>query len=168
LDSAKLLDGYIDDLAALLDDPDEGLRKSTVGILGRISPKPPPKALAYLEAHLNDKANDDITTGMIAGALLYSGNAAFIPEVLRFAEQRPQLKATIIQSLGLNQIATDEALKFIHSAFQDPTLYQVAVDAVGRMPRDARKGFAQDLAHVMEDPNTDPRVAEGARQALTQ
>ena len=168
MDTAKLLDDYIDDVAALLDDPDEGLRNGTVFVLGSLFPKPPAKVLAYFEAHLNDKANSDQAAGGMGDALLRSGNASFVPEVLRLAEQRPRIKGNILQRLGINHITTDEALKFLHSAFQDPTLYQDAVDAVGRLPRDARKGFAQDLAHVMEDPDTDPRVVESARQALTQ
>ena len=166
--AAKLLDGYVDDLAALLNDPDGGLRNGTVFVLGNLFPTTPPKALTYFEAHLTDKANSDHAAAGMADALLRSANAACIAEVLRFAEQRPQIKGSVIQRLGVNHITTDEALKFIHSAFLDPKLRQAAIEAVGDLPGDVRKGFAQDLAHVIEDPNEDSRVAERARQVLTQ
>jgi hypothetical protein len=100
--------------------------------------------------------------------LLSSGDSALISEALRFAKPRPKLKADMIQTIGLKHVVTYEALKVLHWAFQDPKLYQDAVEGLARLPREVRKDFAQDLAHVMEDPNTDPRVVEGARQALTQ
>ena len=144
MDTAKLLDGYVDDLAALLNDPDGGLRNGTVFVLGNLFPTTPPKALTYFEAHLTDKANSDQAAAGVADALLRSGNAAFIAEVLKFAEQRPQIKGSVIQRLGVNHITTDEALKFIHSAFVDPKLRQAAIEAIGDLPGDVRKGFAQD------------------------
>ncbi|MBV9400965.1 MAG: hypothetical protein JO062_23510 [Bryobacterales bacterium] len=173
MDTAKLLDSSIDDLASILDDADpdpdhQGLRNGTVFVLGNLFPTTPPKALTYFEAHLTDKANSDHAAAGMADALLRSANAACIAEVLRFAEQRPQIKGSVIQRLGVNHITTDEALKFIHSAFLDPKLRQAAIEAVGDLPGDVRKGFAQDLAHVIEDPNEDSRVAERARQVLTQ
>jgi hypothetical protein len=124
MDTAKLLNRSIDDLAALLDDPDQGLRNGAVYVLGSLFPKPPAKVLAYFEAHLNDKANSDQAAGGMADALLISSNAAFVLEVLRFAEQRPEIKGDVLQRLGINHITTDDALKFLHSAFQDPRLYQ--------------------------------------------
>jgi hypothetical protein len=167
LESAKLIEPYLDDLNSLLDAPDQSMRNFTLYIIALIFPKPPPKALAYLEARLNDKKTAEEQAGAIAVVLLSSGDPALMSEALRFAEARPQLKVDMIQTIGLKQIVTEEALKALHWAFQDPKFYQEAVDAVGRLPRDVSKGFAQDLAHVMEDPNTDPRVVESARQALT-
>ena len=82
LDSAKLLEGYVDDLAALLDDPDQGVRGGAIYILGATNPAPSPKALAHLEAHLNDQISDDNTASTLAASLLKARGASVIPAVL--------------------------------------------------------------------------------------
>jgi hypothetical protein len=170
LDSAKLLEGYVDDLAALLDDPDQGVRGGAIYILGATNPAPSPKALAHLEAHLNDQISDDDTASTLAASLLKARGASVIPAVLTLLEQRPGLLTGVIQMLGLYRITTDEALKLIHAGFQDSRAdsRRVSVDAVANLPMDAGKGFEQDLLRLMQNPDEEPRVSERARQVYLQ
>jgi HEAT repeats len=169
-DSSKLLEPYIDDVALVLNDSDQGMRKGAISILGGAHPAPSPKALAYLEAHLNDKANDDGAAKMIAGDLLQSGDRSTVPKVIALVQQRPMLQGQVIQMLGFLKITTEDALKFIHACVgdSDSRIRRTALDAVGNLPKEVRKGFEQDLLRLMANPNEDPQVRERAQAVLIQ
>jgi HEAT repeat protein len=169
-DSSKLLEPYIDDVALALNDSDQGVRNGAIGILGGTHPAPSPKALAHLEAHLNDKANDDVAAKMIAGALLQSGDGSAVSKVLAFVQQRPALQGEVIQMLGRLKITTQDALNFVHAGLKDSKLgiRRTAVDAVGNLPKEARKGFEQDLLRLMANPDEDTQVRNRAQAVLIQ
>jgi hypothetical protein len=170
LDSTALLDGYIDDLAPLLDDPDQGVRKLGMFVLGGTNPSPSPKALALLESHLYDKGNDIDAASMLAATELKERGASAAPDVLALVGQRPELKTDVIQMFGLYRITVVPALNFIHSGFQDSRAdtRRISVDAVGSLPKDVQKGFEQDLLRLIQNPDEDPAVADRARQVYLQ
>jgi HEAT repeat protein len=168
-DGSKLLEPYVDDLGLLLDDPDQGVRNAAISILGS-HPAASPKALVYLEAHLNDKANDDGAARAIAGALLQSGGRSAVSKVLALVEQRPLLQGEVIQMLGTLKITTEDALNLVHAGLKDSKsgIRRTAVDAVGNLPKEVRKGFEQDLLRLMANPDEDPKVRERAQAVLIQ
>jgi HEAT repeat protein len=163
------LEPYVDDLGLLLDDPDQGVRNAAISILGS-HPAASPKALVYLEAHLNDKANDDGAARAIAGALLQSGGRSAVSKVLALVEQRPLLQGEVIQMLGTLKITTEDALNLVHAGLKDSKsgIRRTAVDAVGNLPKEVRKGFEQDLLRLMANPDEDPKVRERAQAVLIQ
>lgn len=170
MDSSKLLEPYIDDVALFLNDPDQGMRKGAISVLGGAHPAPSPKALAYLEAHLNDKANDNDAAKMLAGSLLQSGDRSNVPKVIALVQQRPLLQGQVIQMLGFLKITNEDALKFIHAGVgdSDSRIRQTAIDAVGNLPKEVRKGFEQDLLRLMANPDEDPRIRDRAQAVLIQ
>ena len=169
-DSSKLLEPYIDDVALVLDDSDQGARNCAIGILGGTHPAPSPKALAYLEAHLNDKANDDDAAKRMGAALLQSGNRSAVSKVLALVEPRPKLQGEIIQMLGTLKITTEDALNFVRAGLKDSQsgVRRTAIDAVGNLPKEVRKGFEQDLLRLMANPDEDPQLRERAQTVLIQ
>jgi HEAT repeat protein len=169
-DSSKLLEPYIDDVALALNDSDQGVRNGAIAILGGTHPSPLPKALTYLEAHLNDKTNDDGAAQGIAGALLESGDRSAVSKVLALVQQRPVLQGGVIQMLGRFKITTEDALGFVHAGLRDSKvgIRRTAVDAVGNLPKEVRKGFEQDLLRLMANPDEDPQVRERAQAVLIQ
>jgi hypothetical protein len=67
-DGSQLIEPYVDgDLAPLLDEHEEGLKRTTIFVLGSTPPAALPKSLAHLAAHLNDKGNSREAAGSIAG-----------------------------------------------------------------------------------------------------
>jgi hypothetical protein len=169
-DSSKLLEPYVDGVALFLNDSEQGMRNCAIGILGFSHPAASPKALAYLEAHLNDKANDDGGAERIAGALLESGDRSDASKVLALVQQRPALQGEVIQMLGRLKIATEDALNFVRAGLKNSKvgIRRTAIDAVGNLPKEVRKDFEQDLLRLMANPDEDPQVRERAQAVLNQ
>jgi hypothetical protein len=172
-DSSKLLDPYVDDLAKLLTAPEQGVRGSTVYILGATLPKASPRALAYLVAHLSYKNSSSEELRMTAAAILASrpSAAGTVHLVLTAVEQRPEfkLKADVILALGLYRITSEEALEYIGSGLtgQDRTLRQASIGALEQLPKEARGRFIPDLQRIAGDPDETPAVRSSAESVLT-
>jgi hypothetical protein len=174
-DSARLLEPYIDDLGALLKEPDQPTRNATIFLLAGTRPVPPPKALLYLAAHMNDRNTpvDDIAPS--AGGLLSPYrpvDPAILHSVLNVVRERGDAKLTarILDQMGLLQISHEEALKFIQTSLTDANSFvrRAAVQAVGKMSSDVKAKFVQDLERVVQNSDENPETRSHAKQVLDQ
>ena len=80
------------------------------------------------------------------------------------------MTARILNDIGLLQISHDEALKFITASFTDANSYVrlAAVEAAGRMNREVKAKFTQELLHVTQNPDELPETRSRAQQVLSQ
>lgn len=165
-DSASLLEPYVDDIVPFLTDADLAFRREAIVILGQQNPGPSPKAKAALLAHLGDRDNTTRETGMIAGALLVSSpsDRAVVRSVVNLARQRADqnLSTDLIRAMGLTGVTTDEALGFIRYHFSDPApdTRLTCVEAIGRMPKNVREGFAPELTRLVANPDETQETRE--------
>jgi HEAT repeat protein len=173
-DSASLLEPFTDDIASFLTDSDLEFRRSAIVILGQQNPLPLPKAKATLIFHLGDRDNSARETGMIASALLATSpsDAGTVREIVKLVEQRPELKLSIqiIRVMGLSHVSTDEAVGFIRSHFSDtdPDVRKTCVEAVERMPKNVRDGFAPELQKMLLNSKETPEIRDRAALVLNQ
>ncbi len=173
-DSAKVLEPYIDDLGALLSGPEGAisLRHGALYVLGSLKPTLPPKAIAHLNAHLEESRNSDEETLTIAASLLDSAptDAAIVHKTLLVVSQRPDpgLTGGVLRQLGLNKTRVPEALDFIGRNLNhaDPNVRASAVDAASRLDRDVRKQFTAQLSRILSDPSESEYMRSQARLAL--
>ncbi len=173
-DSAKLLEPYIDDLGALLSGPEGAisLRHGALYVLGSMKPTLPPKAVAHLNAYLEESRNSDEETLTIAASLLESApaDAATVHKTLLVVSRRsdPGLTGGVLRQLGLNKTRVPEALNFIATNLNhaDPNVRASAVDAVSRLDHDIRKQFAAQLSRISSDPSEPEHMRSQARLAL--
>jgi len=165
LDGPKLIEPYTTELAALLDDPDQGARRGASAILG-LATNLSPQVLVLIDAHLHNSSNDAETARQLAIIELANRGASAVPAVLALVQERPELEKDVIEMLGVDKITSDAALKFIHAGFnsQEAATRLGAVEAIGRMPADVRKGFEPDLLRLFQNPDEDPRITEKALQ----
>jgi hypothetical protein len=172
-DSAQALEPYDGYLIGVLDGNETGNRLEAINLLGNAFPRPSPRALAALYAHLNDAKNTGEEFKEIAGALLlaFPADSGTIHAVLTSARARPQKEyaaADAIKYIGLAQIANDEALEFVRAGFHDPPGRFSAVQAISHMPKEVRDRFASELQTVAEDPDERPETRSAAQHVLTQ
>ncbi len=175
MDGSQLLAPYIDEVARLLNDDREAFRSTAIFILGSSNPKPLPKGLAYLSAHLGDRIDTPEQFNLIAGYLLVATpDAATIHRVLAAARQRPDIELIRGHLIGLLSIAharSDEGLAFIREGFANMNsgIRMAAIDAVSELPRDViRSGFATELERIVANPEEAPELRDRARQVLIQ
>jgi hypothetical protein len=175
-DSAKLLEPYIDDLGVLLSGPEGAisLRHGALYVLGSTKPNILPKALAYLNAHLQESRNSNEETLTIAASLLEASpnDAATVHKTLTVVGLRadPGLTSGVIRQLGLIKSRNREALAFLGASLNhaDTHVRESAVDAVSRLDHDIRSQFAVPLARIASDPNESDYARARARAALQQ
>jgi hypothetical protein len=143
LDGLRFLKGYIENLALLLDDSDQGIRGGAIFVLGN-RPAFLPEALVHLAGHLSDKNNSVNNAMTLAAALLKSGDPFLVQRVLTLVAQRPEMRIDVIQMLGLYGVTSKEALDLIHGGLQDSVAdtQRVSVDAIGNLPKDVQKGVS--------------------------
>lgn len=174
-DNAVLLAPYFGEIASFLTDPDVGQKQSAIGVLASGFPKPAPKALAYLAAHLGDPQNDGTQFMMISGALLVASpsDRATVSAVLAAMKRRPDSEALtgpMIEALGQQKVATEESIEFLRAGLRDKSaaVRLTALEAVGQMPGDVRLSFSGDIQRLLTNPDEQPQVLEAARRLLTQ
>lgn len=173
-DSAKLLEPYIDDLGALLSGPEGAisLRHGALYVLGSTKPNILPKALAHLNAHLEDDRNSNEETLTIAASLLEASpnDTATVHKTLSVVGRRadPGLTSGVIRQLGLSKSRNREALAFLGASLShaDAHVRESAVDAASRLDQDVRAEFAVPLARIASDPNESEHARTQARTAL--
>jgi hypothetical protein len=173
LDSAQALEPYDSYLISVLDGKETGNRLAAIGLLGGSFPRPSPRALAALAAHLNDEKNTGEEFKEIAAFLLvaFPADPAIIHAVLASTRARPPkdyAAENAIKSIGLARITNDEALEFVRAGFHDLSSRFSAVQAVSHMPKDVRDRFASELQAVAEDPDERPDVRSTAQHVLLQ
>jgi HEAT repeat protein len=168
-DGPTLLAPYVDTVAPFLNRTEEGAKSPAIWILGKSGS---PKALAYLADHLNDQNNSSDQALSMSAHLLESRDPVYAQKVLNLVEQRPdlKLKSDVINALGLYGVIIPEALNLIREGLQDSTgeTRRVAIDAIGHLPKEVRKGFEPDLLQVMTIPNLDPTIRDRAQQVIIQ
>lgn len=173
-DSAGLLEPYIDDLGKLLDGSEDyaSLRHLDLTVLGLMQPKLPPKAIALLDAHLEDKGNSAQETLTIAASLIKAAptDASTLHKILMVVSNRadPGLTNSVIRQLGLSKSRLPEAMDFISANLnkEDPGLRASAVDAVSRLDKDKRALFSSQLVRISSDARESQHVRTQATQAL--
>jgi hypothetical protein len=166
-DSAQLMEPYEDSLMVLLD---QDSREPAIYLLGIEHPRPSPRALTALYAHLNDGKNSPEEFDLIAGALLSSfpADPSVAHEVLAAARKRMKVGVddSIIRNIGLAKITNAEALAYVREGFSDPGVRIAAVEAIGRMPSEIRARFVNELRSVAEDSGERPETRAEAQQVL--
>ena len=175
-DSQKLLEPFIDDLGAILSGPAGAIseRHGALLILGNTKPHLSPRAVAHLNAQLEDSRNSDEETLTIAASLIENApsDTATIHRTLLVAGQKssPGLTGGVLRQLGLSKSRAPEALTFIHSNLQhsDEDVRASAVDAVSRLDRDIRPQFSAELARISANPQESEHMRTQASQALKQ
>lgn len=173
-DSARLLLPYVDDLGTLLDGPENkaSLRHAALYVLGSTKPNILPKAIALLNAHLEDGKNSTPETLTIAASLLAASPADAATQRKIFAVVARNadlgLRSGVVRQLGLSKVRTAEALSFLDSNLNHPdiNIRESAVDAVSRLDADVRSRFAPRLAAMASDPNQSEHARSLARMAL--
>jgi hypothetical protein len=175
LDNASLLEPYFEKLAAFLTDTDAGMKGPAITALVYGYPRPAPKALPYIAAHLNDDQNSGEQFRVMSGALLAGSpsDPATVRNVLAALQKRPDhetLAGGMMGALGQQKITTAEALKFIRDGLNDKNalVRLAAVEAIGNMPKGVRDGFATDLQRLLANPDESPEVHARAAQVLIQ
>ncbi len=143
-------------------------------ILGSNNPRPSPKGLGYLAAHLKDRDNTFWEAGMIAASLLdsFPTDTGTVRAVLSVVQERadPRFTTTIIRDLGLSHVTTEDALKFIRNCLEDPNpiIRRACVDSLRQMPKEIRAGFAAELQSIAGNPNEAPETRSLAGAVLIQ
>jgi hypothetical protein len=183
-DSAKLLESYIDDLGKLADEKDNARRRLAVVILGGLIPRPPDKAIAYLEANLENSRNSSQETQSIAASLLHASklmdssnlshwapaDPSIVHKVLAFVAAHPDtdLTSNVLHEIGLEAIQVPEAIDFVSANLDgvDPRLRAAAVEGASRLDKDTRAQFSSQLKRIASDPKEDKNVRNQAAQAL--
>lgn len=123
-DSQKLLEPFIDDLGSILSGPSGAIseRHGALYILGNTRPHLSPKALAHLNAQLDDSRNSDEEMLTIAASLIENApsDPATVHKALMAVSHRPSpgLTGGVLRQLGLSKSRTPEALTFIHTNLQ--------------------------------------------------
>jgi HEAT repeat protein len=174
MDSSRLLEPYVDEIATLLNDPDVGTRNSAIFMLGSSKPVPLPRGIAYLVAHLGDKSDSPEQVNLIAGTLMASApDAAVLHKVLTVVQQRPdidKIKGRFIEILGISRTKNEEALAFIRDGLMDknPGTRATSISAVEKMPKDVKNGFSGELQRIATSPDETPQQRDLARQVLIQ
>lgn len=171
-DSAKVLGPYTDDLGKLLDG-DQSMRGGAIAVLGGMLPKPTPKALDYLRAHLEDSRNSDEQTTIIAASLLKAApdDAPTLHRIILIASRSDPhsgMADTVLRELGLSRSRLPEAMDYISANLNqtDPYLRASAVDAASRLDSDERAQFSSQLTRIANDPKESQYVRNQAKSAL--
>jgi HEAT repeats len=171
-DSAKLLDPYVEDLMVLITDPMSPFKVGAASVFLYMKPKMSPRATAALSTHLEDGSNTAEQKTIIAGCLLNASplDAAILHRVLTVVRELSDDKVMVecLRELGLLRTRNPEALSFIGKGLDSPNphIRQSAVDAVSRLERDLRVGFAAQLGRIAADNNEPKEVRSQAAQAL--
>ncbi len=171
MDSATLLDPYIVDLDGILSDPASQFRQGAIFILAITKPTISAKASAVLASHLEDKSNSNEETLGIAGALLQAyQDTVTVHRILMLADKRSETAFTdgVVHELGLVRTHNPEALAFIGKSLdsKDAPVREAAVDAAGRIDRETRARFTEQLARIGADPNETEQLRAAADAAL--
>jgi hypothetical protein len=173
-DSAELLEPYIDDFGRLLDGTgsDTPLRRGVFFILGSMSPKLPSKAIAVLNAHLEDSRNSTQETITIAASLLEAlpADAPTLHKILLVVANRSDsdLTNTVIRTLGLTRSRLPEAMDYIAANLNQKDVYlrTSAVDAASRLDKDKKALFFSKLNQIASDPEEPQNLRNQAAAAL--
>lgn len=137
-----------------------------------MKPNVPPKAVAHLNAHLEESRNSDEETLTIAASLLESAptDTVTVHKTLLVVSRRsdPGLTGGVLRQLRLNKTRVPEALDFIGTNLNhaDPNVRASAVDAVSRLDHDVRKQFTVQLSRISSDPSESGHMRSQARLAL--
>jgi hypothetical protein len=168
--SSALLEPYLDNFNAILSDSTNPIRQGLIATLALSRPSMSPKAIQLFLGHLEDKTNTAEQTGMIGVGLLHSApsNQAIVHQVLSLAEKRSEydVKAPLLQEIGLSKIQLPEALDFIGKELDDPSLRSNAMTAASRLDRDVRARFAGQLSLIAQDPDEPPDIRAQARATI--
>jgi hypothetical protein len=171
-DSAKILEPYIDELEKLSDGGDAQARGYILLVLGGLIPNPPDKAVAYLEANLENSRNSRQETLSITASLLKSSptDTSTVHRVLAFVSAHPEADVTgdVLHQVGLYRVQLPEAISFISTNLNqdDHRLRAAAVEAVSRMDKDARAQLHGQLSQIASDPGVAQDVRQQATRAL--
>src|SRR5262249_31281420 len=148
------------------------LRHGALYILGSGKPNVSPKALRYLNAHLEDTRNSNEETLTIAASLLDASpsDTATLRKTLCVVARRrdPRLASVVIKTLGLLNSRQPDALNFLGASLggSDAFVRESAVEAVSRLDRDVRSQFFPQLARIAGDPHESEHARAQAREAL--
>jgi len=175
-DGARLLEPYIDNLKQILDEykGDVSPRHTILYVLGSLQPEPPAKAIAYLEANLDNSRNSSEETVTIAASLIEASpnDHAIVHRVLSVVSSRSDdnLTHSVIRQLGLSRTRDPEAIGFISTSLDSnsPGIRESAVDAAARLNNDQKALLSSQLARIASDPKESPKVRNQAAQALKQ
>ncbi len=160
------------DIGPFLDNQNLAFKRAAIVIIGTTNPDPLPSALNLLSSHLADKNNTEMEAGMIAASLIHGrpSDARSVHDVLTFVSSHPEfrLRVNMIQLLGLNNVTTEEASRYLRTGLTDPdpTVRRIAVEAVGHMPRESRTRFSDDLLRLLASPNETEELRSLAHNAL--
>jgi hypothetical protein len=147
-------------------------RHAALYVLGSMNPNLPPKAIAQLNAHLEDSRSSNEETLTIGASLLKAAptDASTLHKVLLVVSHcsDPVLTNGVLRQVGLSKSRLPEALTFISENLSqaDPYLRASAVDAVARLDRDERARFSTQLASIASDPTESEDVRNNAKSAL--
>ncbi len=170
-DGPRLMDRYIDELGAFLNEP-QSLFRRTVLVMLTTRTEVSRKWISTVAAHLEDKSNSQEDTEAIVFSLLAasSSDPAMLHKVLMFVTKRSEGTVTIsaLRGLNLENRLTAEALDFIDISLNstDHWIRQTAVDVIRMFPKDVRTKFAAQLGRIARDSKETELTRSLAAEAL--
>lgn len=173
-DSSALLYPYIDEIGALLLQPDAVTRRNAIFLLAQALPAPSAKALALLSAYMRAGNTDADEAGVIAADLLHYDSwrkdPAGVHEILAFVQTRKaaEIRSRALYAVGEIRIATSDALGFIDESFKnpDPGVRRAAIEAVRNVGTEVRSRFAKTLQAIAHNPDELPNIRKLAEDVL--
>ncbi len=171
-DSSKMLEPYVETLGNLLDGPTGPYRRGVLVILTMTKPEISPKAIATLEAHLEDKHSSAEESSGIVWALITSAtsNQLIRHNVLKFVtkQSNAEITSSALHALHLVRPPDTEALNFIGKSLDSnsPSVRDSAVNVVGGFDREVRVRFAAQLGRIAGDAEEREEVRSRASAAL--
>ncbi|MFN0166671.1 MAG: HEAT repeat domain-containing protein [Bryobacteraceae bacterium] len=172
-DSEDLIEPYVPDLLAIVADRTDPLRPLASQVLSSTLPRPSPKTLAYLAAHLADTENTPQDTGWMACILLKDGNdPRIIHDVIAFVHKqgKPEVIQDVLTCFRVLPIKmTPDALSLISSGLDSPDVWvrRRAVEAVAALPLVERSPFLAQLNRLASNPKEQSEIRSTAAEALT-
>lgn len=171
-DGADTLEPFIEPLRAVSGGgTDPGLKRGAISVIASSIPKPSPGGLAFLAAHLNDTDNTGQEFVEIGATLIkaFPNDPVLLHTVIEDLRRRSLDRfeaGRMMEVLGLLGITTEESLAFLAEGLDNPRNRQSAVEAIGRLPSEARARFLPRLQRIAEDPDESADTRSRAQRVL--
>jgi len=167
----KLMEPYVGELAAFLDEPGSLFRRGVLTVLVT-RPEVSVKWISTVAAHLEDKNNSPEETSAIVFLLLAApaSDPPMLHKVLTYVTKRSEEEVTdaALRGLHVAHSLNAEALDFVGIGLDssDKSIREAAVGVVRSLPKDVRTKFAAQLGRLARDPKETELTRSLAAEAL--